>query len=117
MRQTLRRIAMAAILAVSACGPASADRALYYWGAEVNAICPCSSQQCFWVRGDDGIVGSLRSFVQRNIETPYQPVYIEYQGRLLDETPVGFAANYDGLLEVTRVFSLSASIPADCPRP
>lgn len=89
----------------------------YYWGAEVNVVCPCGTDLCYWVRAEPGLLQPLKNFVQRNSSRPYQPVYLSYRGRILDEPAVGFGASYDGLKQIVEVLSMSVELPEDCPEP
>lgn len=108
----------AIVLAITAgCDQTPPQRGLYYWGAEVNVLCPCGSKDCFWVRGDPAVLNPLRTFVQKQISQPYQPVFLFYRGRILDEPTMGFASNYEGYQAVTEVLSVSVSLPQDCPPP
>jgi hypothetical protein len=92
-------------------------RGLYFWGAEVNVVCPCGTELCYWVRGEREILDPLKLYVQKQTSQPYQPVYLTYRGRFLDEAAVGFAANYDGYQVLKEVLSVSVHLPADCPPP
>jgi hypothetical protein len=105
------------LLAGSGCDQPPAQKGLYYWGHEVNVVCPCGSSDCYWVRGEKLLLGTLRSYVQKQISQPYQPVYLEYRGRMLDEPRIGYAVNYEGYLEITEVLSLSVALPEHCPSP
>lgn len=109
--------ALLASLLATGCDGAPPERGIYYWGAEVNAVCPCGSRQCYWVKTGPDIGNRLKGFVQRNTSKPYQGVYLVYRGQLLDEATVGFAANYDGLMAVDEVLGLTVEIPSDCPPP
>lgn len=100
-----------------ACDTAPAEQGLYYWGAEVNVVCPCGTDACFWVRGEREILDPLKNYVQRQTSRPYQPVYIEYRGRPLDDQPIGFAANYDGYHSLLEIVSVSTTLPDHCPEP
>ncbi|MEM8767937.1 MAG: hypothetical protein AAGE43_10860 [Pseudomonadota bacterium] len=101
-------------LAVTACGDPSAERGLYYYGGEVNVVCPCGGDSCYWVRGAAAVLDPMKRFVLKNAATPYQPMYLQYRGEALKETPVGFAANYDGLYRIDSVLAIDSTLPADC---
>jgi hypothetical protein len=110
----------ALILALGACDPIESTRSRYYWGAEVNVVCPCVTvpeNQCYWVRAEPALLNPLTSFTQRNAARPYQPMYLEYRGTLSSEPAVGFGANYDGLMVLHEVVTVSAEIPSDCAEP
>ena len=99
------------------CDRSPAISARYYYGGEVNVVCPCSGGKCYWVRAEPAIGNRLKDFVMRQTGQPYQAVYLRFHGHLLYEPGVGFAANYDGLMSVTEVLTLTTEIPASCPDP
>jgi hypothetical protein len=102
---------------VAGCDRPPTQRGLYYWGHEVNVVCPCGSTDCFWVRGEPAVLATLRTYVQKQATEPYQPVYLVYRGEFLDEPSTGFAANYEGYQAVTEILSVSVTLPEDCPAP
>lgn len=78
-------------------------------------VCPCGSGDCYWVRGSSDVLESLKTFVAAQTSQPYQPVFITYQGRILDEPTSGFAADYEGYQLISGIQSISVAIPGDCP--
>ncbi len=118
-----RRLACPALLALAVlslatgCDRQPEQRGLYYWGAEVNVVCPCGSRDCYWVRGEPLVLSPLRTYLQKQTSEPYQPVYLTYHGHRVDEPTSGFAANYEGYQAITEVLTVSVTLPADCPRP
>jgi hypothetical protein len=114
VKPSLKALLALATLTLAACGPADAERGRYYWGAEVNVVCPCGARACYWVRAGQDVQSRLSSFVQRQTDSPDQGVYLVYRSHRLDETPVGFAANYDGLIAIDEVLEVSVAVPADC---
>ena len=89
-------------------------RGLYTWGAEVNVFQPCGSGDVFWVSASSWVQGPLIEYVQKNIATPYQSIYIEFRGVLLNEVRDGFAEQYDGLIRVSEITHKSRDIPVEC---
>jgi hypothetical protein len=87
---------------------------IYIFGHEVNSFKACGADVTYWVRSSGGIAGEIRSFHEANTDKPYQPVYLVFQGNLLDEEADGFAADYDGLIHIDRLLTLSATVPDDC---
>lgn len=82
-------------------------RGQYTYGHEVSAFCPAISSQCHWVgRGtDDDLRAALRALATTPDGAPYTPVCVVLEGRIDRESErTGFAADYDGLMRVTRVF-------------
>ena len=95
---------LASPISLGGCEDASpVIQARYYWGAEVNVICPCVGEVCYWVDGSAEVIKPVQHFLQKKIKRPYQPVYLVFRGQLLDEAPVGFGANYDGLIQIDQV--------------
>ncbi len=102
------------LLILPGCSDPPPERGLYYYGAEVNVVCPCGTDTCFWVRGTGALLDPLKAFVQKNAAEPYQPMYLRYRGALLDESPVGFAVSYDGLYRIDSVLEIDSTLPGDC---
>jgi hypothetical protein len=100
-----------------ACERPAEQRGLYYWGAEVNVVCPCGSRACYWVRGEPAVLNPLRLYLQKKTSEPYQPIYLTYRGHILDEPTSGFAANYEAYQLISEVISRSVTLPEDCPAP
>ncbi|WP_394202447.1 hypothetical protein [Shewanella waksmanii] len=93
----------------------------YYWGHEVSAFSPCNSQQSWWVRAtpvsDTLNQQSLQLAEQRG--APYQPLYVEVSINHIDRQshPAyqdGFAADYDGVIEIITVHRSDTHIPSTC---
>jgi len=104
-------------LLIAGCEQAPVLSGRYHYGGEVDIVCPCAATECYWVRAEPDVAEQLHEYAQRQARTPYQAMFLRWHGHLLDEPGVGFAANYDGLMRVDEVLTLSAEIPADCPAP
>lgn len=85
----------------------------YIWGAEVNSFTPCNSPSSYWASYNWAGM-EMQSFYKKNSKTPYQPMYIEFRGHLLNEKVDGFALNYDGLIRISEVLKYSFDIPTAC---
>jgi len=79
-------------------------KGLYYWGAEVNTFHPCDTKEKYWVSASSWVIGSAIEYLKKNTNKPYQPIYIEFRGHLLDEVLDGFAANTDGLIRISELY-------------
>jgi hypothetical protein len=110
-------VTLLAVFALAGCDTPPVFSGRYYYGGEVDIVCPCSSTLCYWVRAEPDLTKRLHDFAQRHAEAPYQAIYLRWRGRLLDEPRVGFPANYDGLMAVDEVLTQTTSIPEDCPGP
>ncbi|MGE0624449.1 MAG: hypothetical protein AB7I04_05980 [Pseudomonadales bacterium] len=104
-------------LALAGCGSPPVLSGRYHYGGEVDIVCPCGSSLCYWVRAEPAIAKALHDFALRHAEAPYQGMYLRWRGQLLDEPRIGFPANYDGLMRVEEVLTLTAEIPGDCAAP
>ena len=87
---------------------------LYYRGAEVNSFHPCHSESTYWVSASSWVLNPVKSYLQRYTIMPYQPIYLEFRGHLLDEVVDGFAADYDGLIRISEIHHLGVAVPPDC---
>ena len=120
--QQLRRtppllILLVVLTALAGCNRQPIEQGLYYYGHEVNVVCPCGSTDCYWLRGEQPLLSQLRLYVQKQTSEPYQPVFLEYRGQRLAEPGTGYAANYEGYLELREILSVSVDLPADCQTP
>lgn len=86
----------------------------YTWGAEVNSFQPCESDSVYWVSASSWVLDPLKRFIEAHTASPYQSVYVEFRGHLLDEQVGGFAADYDGLIRISEVLERAAAIPNTC---
>lgn len=87
---------------------------LYTWGAEVNVFQPCGSNDVFWVSASSWVMRPLIDYVESATSSPYQSIYIEFSGNVLNEVRAGFAEQYDGLIRVSEINHKSSQIPAGC---
>jgi hypothetical protein len=86
----------------------------FVWGAEVITIQPCHSDKVYWVSASSWTRGPLLDYYENNVKKPYQPVYIEFRGQILDESVDGFAADYDGLIRISEIQKKALRIPDNC---
>ena len=100
--------------AVKANGCEIVFKGLYTWGAEVNVFQPCGSKDVFWVSASSWVQRPLIEYVKKSISTPYQSIYIEFRGSILNEVRGGFAEQYDGLIRVSEINYKSRDIPVEC---
>lgn len=93
-------------------------KGLYTHGAEVRHFSPCHLGQDYWAVLPPPHYDKINALSDQKAERlgiPYQPVYIEVIGSLRSVNgELGFAGDYDGLLEVTAVSSVSQQIPESC---
>lgn len=113
----IRRLVISMICVMLTACNEEVDRIIagrFIWGAEVTTIQPCQSQLVYWVSASSWTRGPLLDFYQNNVTKPYQPVYIEFRGQILDEKVGGFAADYDGLIRISEIKTKALQIPDNC---
>ncbi|WP_211827339.1 hypothetical protein [Kistimonas asteriae] len=103
-----------AVVAASAIASPPEWEGLYTYGHEVNSFHPCGSRQEYWVSTSPAINRQLRDFVTQHTSEIYQPVYLRLRGRLSMEKGDGFAADYDGLMNIQDVITFSEYAPVHC---
>lgn len=77
-------------------------------GHEVSAITPCGSELDYWVVDK---TSSLKHNYEKTIgenPKPYTPVYLSAEVNFLGKASDGFAEEYDGVVEITKIDALSA---------
>lgn len=89
--------------------------AKYEFGPEVNSVTLCNSKTAYWVAPSPA-GEEMQNFYEKNFTEPYQPLYVKFRGRLLDEPLIGEAEqDYDGLMHISKVEERSFDLPASCP--
>ena len=111
------RVTSILLLAVWAFGDSMAHEnkysGTYIWGPEVNSFKPCDSDIDYWVSFDlPGI--KMLEFYNASATIPYQEMYIEFRGMLLNEVVDGFAVEYAGLLRSSEVYKYTFDVPEKC---
>lgn len=79
----------------------------YTLGHEVNTFCPEINSQCYWLSPDTDkrYRNQLRQIYQEKSPGLYKPVCVVITGEIdKDSERVGFAAETDGLITITRVY-------------
>lgn len=88
-------------------------RGAYTYGHEVNTFCPSINSQCYWLNPatSEQIRQQLKHLSATHTSRPYQSVCVVLSGQIDRETKSdGFAADYDGLIEVDKVFGLCGEV-------
>ncbi len=84
----------------------------YTFGHEVNVFCPQINSQCYWLGSDteDEERTILKQLSMKNKIKPYDAVCVIIEGTIdkkMDKDEIdGFAADYDGTIDVTKVYGL-----------
>lgn len=112
-------VLVALVLAVAGCGtqqraPDDVISGHYVWGAEVNVLNPCGSDQEYWVTGTPEIVRALRDRYTALGLGPYEEAFVVVRGEVGPVLDCGFCAEYDGSFRVTELLVMEPTGPADC---
>ncbi|GIU27015.1 hypothetical protein TUM4644_23550 [Shewanella colwelliana] len=107
--------------ALAGVAPTTTTAGRYIWGHEVAAFQPCDSQQVYWVRATPTTdhLNQLALTLSEQRSQPYQPIYVEAEIFPIsrDNNPAfvdGFAADYDGIIEINSVTTIETKIPVNC---
>jgi len=87
-------------------------RGQYSFGHEVNIFCPEINSQCYWLSPDTSQQQrqQLKQLVAENTDKAYQAICVVVEGQIIRDPAakqaIGFAADYDGLFTVSRLYGL-----------
>jgi uncharacterized membrane protein len=86
---------------------------LLVFGHEVHTLQPCGDTRQFWVVAPE--VGQRLAADYRRLATrAYEPVYAELEGRFIEHPAAGFAADYDGTIEIREIHTVSTQKVTTC---
>ncbi|WOH38325.1 hypothetical protein RI844_03570 [Thalassotalea fonticola] len=88
-------------------------KGIYTWGPEVHSFKPCDSTTDYWVSFDWAGI-EMQRYYKANKTNPYQAMYIEFRGQILNEKVDGFANDYAGLIRISEVNRYSFELPSKC---
>ena len=107
----MKQVVTAAILGLLAGCVTSAQgerlRGEYTFGHEVNVFCPEIDAQCYWLgpNSSQSARDQLKKIYRDKKPGLYKPVCVVVDGVIDRDSPRdGFAADYDGLIDVTSVY-------------
>ncbi|WP_139821363.1 hypothetical protein [Escherichia coli] len=69
----------------------------YIWGPEVREFSACDGSPVIWAEGDNEVMKPVVNAVIKNtskVNSSWQPVYVEMEIKMLNDTQDGFAENY-----------------------
>jgi len=113
MNKLIMAIWIPLLAACSATAPDRIYRGTYSYGHEVRSFKPCNEIEDYWVSFDWAGL-AMQRFYEHNHKAPYQPLYIEFRGQVLNEAVDGFAEQSSGLMRISEVFSYTFEVPAGC---
>lgn len=87
-------------------------KGLYSFGPEVKSFKDCVTGNEFWAT--DSSSNLELKYSQLNFEKPYEPVYVEVEGRKVKSTKAdALDTEYDSILVVKKVLKITKQIPQD----
>lgn len=84
---------------------------LYSFGPEVKSFKDCDSGHEYWVVDQSNKLEL--EYSNMNFEKPYEPVYVEVEGKKVRSGKEGMGSEYDSTLVVTRLVKITKEIPQD----
>ena len=117
MIRFFRLALMVALFQLSTCAkPAPELSGIIIYGHEVRTIQLCGDSQVFWLHVTQEEQQKLLAQSRSLTSSPYQELYLEFTGSLMDEAPGEFAKEYAGAVKVESIKTLSVVIPDSCGR-
>lgn len=95
-----------------------AFRGIYSEGFEVSGFTPCGGGRDAWLYDNDGQLRAAENQIARQrsqFNQPYPHVYVEFDGVDEGKGSEGFPADYDRVIRVTRLYTVSPNVPTGCP--
>jgi putative lipoprotein len=77
------------------------------FGHEARTIQLCGDEQVFWAHATGSVLENLQQQYRALARYPYEKVYVELDGQLLDQPVGSFAMDYVGTIEVHKLISIS----------
>ena len=86
-------------------------KGLYSFGPELKSFKNCDDTHEYWVT--DSSAQLELQYSQMNFEKPYEPVYIEVEGKKIRSGSEGMGSEFDSTLVVKKVLKITKEIPQD----
>ncbi|WP_345950068.1 MULTISPECIES: hypothetical protein [unclassified Mucilaginibacter] len=86
-------------------------KGLYSFGPEIKSFKNCDDTHEYWVT--DSSAQLELKYTQMNFEKPYEPVYVEVEGKKIPSGSEGIGSEYDSTLVVKKVLKITREIPPD----
>ncbi len=86
----------------------------YIYGHEVNSFRPCNHKDVFWVLGSNEILDLMAKKYSNQAINPYDEIYIKIIGDYLNKAYDGFAMDYDGQVQVKKIFFMKKKSDINC---
>lgn len=106
--------AIIVISALSGCAGKSNLTGIMIYGHEVRTVRLCNQTQTYWIQTTPELRELLKSQSHEMSKQPYQELYLEFTGTFTSENEGEFAKDYDGVISLKKINSLSDKIPIKC---
>lgn len=116
--RVMRLILVLLLTGVGACGrnaiPEGSMAGCYSFGHEVNVFKPFGGDSVFWVVGPRDVLERLRAAHDSLTSRPYEQVWARVLAQRSSQEPDGFAADYNGLLEIQQIVEIRRAAAEEC---
>ena len=95
--------------------PVEVHRGLYAWGHDLNQFRPCDSTLAFWVTGPRRLVERLKMKYSQVAMQPYDVVYAELEGRIVQGPgDIDAASEYPGRFLLSEILIVRTRVEGEC---
>lgn len=113
MNKILMLILVLTTVSCTSVEPEKIFKGVYVYGHEVHHFKPCNVNNTYWVSFNWAGI-EMHEFYKKSSQKPYQLMYLEFRGLLLNEEVDGFAEQSDGLMRISEVFEYNFEVPKQC---
>ncbi|WP_120631477.1 hypothetical protein [Ruegeria sp. EL01] len=92
-------------------------RGAFTYGPEVRTFQACNSDAVVWLDGDQDVLTPLEAASMKHaatVGTPYQPIFVQIEGRYVAQATDGFAEDYERRILARTATVLSPDLPDGC---
>lgn len=89
----------------------------YTYGHEVETVTLCKGGKTYWIKATPYVRKKLHQAHKELTTMPYQSIYIEFSGEILEKKPTGFASVYSGYIQIDAVLDIRQRKPDRCKLP
>ena len=110
-------VAIAPASAAASAADAPLMQGVFFWGPEVETFSPCNTNQTFWLDGEPEQLAPLEDMAIDKADKAneaYQPIYAEIRAVSAGQATDGYAVEYDGVLSLQQVVTLSPEVLSSC---
>lgn len=89
----------------------------FIYGHEVSEFKECMKNEVLWLNANiDDLrrLTNISEFLAQKDKQPYPVIYIEFRGYRVMREPVGFEANYDGIIRLSELTAIGMKKGVNC---